>query len=76
MAAGGSGVGLLRERNPRVHFVDTGVVNASARYAPADSPPPCAVRCPDCMGNQQKIAIYGGIGPPIQIGHFLLFLKK
>ena len=67
---------LLRERNPRVHFVHTGVVNASARYAPADSPPPCAVLCPDCLGNQQKIALYHEIGPPIEIGRFLLFLKK
>jgi hypothetical protein len=66
---------LLRERNPRVHFVHTGVVNASARYAPADSPPPCAVLCPDCIGNQQKIALYREIGPPIEIGRFLLFLK-
>ena len=67
---------LLRERNPRVHFVHTGVVNASARYAPADSPPPCAVLCPDCIGNQQKIALYREMGPPIEIGRFLLFLRK
>ncbi len=67
---------LLRERNPRVHFVHTGVVNASARYAPADSPSPCAVLCPDCLGNQEKIALYREIGPPIEIGRFLLFLKK
>jgi hypothetical protein len=67
---------LLRERNPRVHFVHTGVVNASARYARADSPPPCAVLCPDCIGNQQKIALYGAMGPPIEMGRFLLFLGK
>ncbi len=67
---------LLRERNPRVRFVHTGVVNASARYAEAGVPPPCAVLCPDCIANQQKIALYRDIGPPIEIGRFLLFLRK
>jgi 4-amino-4-deoxy-L-arabinose transferase-like glycosyltransferase len=66
---------LLRERDPRVRFVHTGVTNASARYAPANAPPPCAVLCPDCIANQQKIALYREIGPPIEIGRFLLFLK-
>ncbi len=66
---------LLRERNPRVRFVHTGVTNASARYAAANAPPPCAVLCPDCIANQQKIALYRDIGPPIEIGRFLLFLK-
>jgi hypothetical protein len=67
---------LLRERNPKVRFVHTGVANASARYAAAGAPPPCAVLCPDCIANQQKIALYRDIGPPIEIGRFLLFLKK
>jgi hypothetical protein len=67
---------LLRERNSHVHFVHTGVVNASARYAASNSPPLCAVLCPDCLGNQQKIALYREVGPPIEIGHFLLFLKN
>ena len=67
---------LLRERNPAVHFVRTGVTNASAQYAAAGAPPPCAVLCPDCIGNQRKIALYGAIGPPIEIERFLLFLKK
>jgi hypothetical protein len=67
---------LLRERNPRVRFVHTGVANASARYADTGTPPPCAVLCPDCIANQRKIALYRDIGPPIEIGRFLLFLKK
>jgi hypothetical protein len=67
---------LLRERNPAVRFVHTGVANASARYAAADAPAPCAVLCPDCIGNQAKIALYGDLGPPIEIGRFLLFLKR
>jgi hypothetical protein len=66
---------LLRERNPAVHFVHTGVTNASARYADAGAPPPCAVLCPDCAGNQRKSALYGAIGPPIEIGRFLLLVR-
>src|ERR1019366_7802945 len=67
---------LLRERNPQVRFVHTGVVNASALYAAADIPPPCAVLCPDCIANQRKIALYRELGPPIEISRFLLFLKQ
>jgi hypothetical protein len=67
---------LLRERNPKVRFVHTGVTNASARYAAVGTPLPCAVLCPDCIANQQKIALYREVGPPIEIGRFLLFLEK
>jgi hypothetical protein len=66
---------LLRERNPNVRFMHTGVTNASARYAAANPVAPCAVLCPDCIANQQKIALYREIGPPIEIGRFLLFLR-
>jgi hypothetical protein len=66
---------LLRERNPKVRFVHTGVTNASARYAGADLSAPCAVLCPDCIANQQKIARYREVGPPVEIGRFLLFLR-
>jgi len=65
---------LLRERNPDVRFVHTGVENASVRYAPQDPPRPCAVLCLDCAGIQKKIALYASLGPPIEIGRFLLFL--
>jgi hypothetical protein len=59
---------LLRERNPQVRFVHT---------VPAvpNQPRPCAVLCPDCIANQQKIALYRDIGAPIEIGRFLLFLN-
>jgi hypothetical protein len=67
---------LLRERNPGVRFVHTGVENASLRYAPQDSPQPCAVLCLDCAGNRKKIALYAPIGPPVEIGRFLLFLPS
>jgi hypothetical protein len=54
---------LLRERNARVRFAHV----PSGQHT-------CAVLCPDCIGNQQKIALYSGVGPPIEIGRFLLFL--
>jgi hypothetical protein len=64
----------VRQRNPAVRFVHTGVENASARYTPANQPQPCAVLCPDCIGNQKKIGMYRTIGPPMEIGRFLLFV--
>ena len=67
---------LLLERNPAVRFVHVGVENASARYAPPEPPHLCAVLCPDCAGIQKKIAMYDAVGPPITIGHFLLFLEQ
>lgn len=59
---------LLRERHPAVRFVHTGV-------EPIPSPP-CAVLCADCVGNLKKIAMYSSIGPPAEIGRFLLFLSQ
>ncbi len=56
---------LLRERNPGVWFV----------HAPTPAPT-CAVLCLDCAGNPAKIAQYRGVGPPIAIGRFLLFLPE
>ena len=67
---------LLRERNPSVRFVHTGVENASLRYAPKDPPRPCAVLCLDCAGIGKKISQYAPMGPPVEIGRFLLFLRR
>ncbi len=58
---------LLRERNPRVRFFHS--MPGVAIYER-----PCAVFCPDCAGIPRKIAIHQ-IGPPQQIGRFLLFLN-
>ena len=60
---------------PATVFEHTGVENASARYADSRAPHPCAVICPDCIGNQKKIAMYRDFGPPIEIGRFLLFMR-
>src|SRR5450755_1614986 len=67
---------LLLDRNPDVRFVHVGVENGSARYARPVAPRPCAVLCPDCAGIEKKIARYNSVGPPITIGHFLLFLGQ
>jgi hypothetical protein len=56
---------LLRERNPAVRFWHVGVDHPAR---------PCAVFCPDCAGVAGKAEAYREIGPPIEIGHFLLFL--
>jgi hypothetical protein len=56
---------LLRQRNPRVRFTH-----------PAGGPTSCAVLCLDCLGDAQKIAAYRNVGPPIEIGRFLLFLSQ
>jgi hypothetical protein len=66
---------LLRERNPQVRFVHTGVANASARYYAAERRQPCAVLCPDCAGVQSKIDMYRSMGPPQTIDRFLLWIK-
>jgi hypothetical protein len=67
---------LLLERNPHVTFFHTGVANASLKYVKPSAPPPCAVLCLDCAGNAEKDALYRSLGPPQQIGRFLLFLRQ
>ena len=59
---------LLLERSPRARFFHS---MPGVRIAER----PCAVFCPDCAGNPRKLAIHG-IGPPIEIGRFLLFLQR
>ena len=65
---------LLRERDPAIRFVHTGVTNASARYYSANREQPCAVLCLDCALNSRKLELYRSLPPPIRIGGFLLFL--
>ena len=67
---------LVRERNPAVRFVHTGVENRSARYEPSVPPRPCAVLCFECADEGRKIARYESIGPPAVLGRFVLFLAR
>jgi hypothetical protein len=53
----------------------TGVTGPAAVYAGASEPSVCAILCPDCEGNQAKLAAYGDWGSPVEIGRFLLFLR-
>jgi len=64
---------LLREADPTIRFVHTGVRGPAARYARRDAAAPCAVLCLDCAGDRAKIAEYQGLSAPIEIGRFLLF---
>jgi 4-amino-4-deoxy-L-arabinose transferase-like glycosyltransferase len=64
---------LLRERDPMIRFVHTGVSNPSAKYARPQQP--AMILCLDCAGDQSRIAQYRDFGAPRQIGRFLLFEK-
>lgn len=49
---------LLREHDPQMRFVHTGVENGSSRYRqPVDSPP-CAIICLHCVGDQHRLSLY------------------
>ncbi len=66
---------LLRERDRRVRFQHAGVTGATLRYAAAVPPAPCAVLCLECAGRPGKLAQYSGLGPPVQLGRAVLFLR-
>jgi len=65
---------LLRERNPAVALHTHGRGERLAALRSKNPPRPCAVLCLDCAGIEKKVALYAPIGPPIEIGRFLLFL--
>ena len=54
-------------------FEHTGVANPSARYMDPHAPPPCAIVCLECTGNQKRIDLYRDFGPPTEFGGFLVF---
>lgn len=65
---------LLRERDPAIRFVHTGVSGPSAKYVrPAH---PCAILCLDCAGDAARISLYHDFGPPRRFGKFLLFARE
>ena len=57
---------LLRGRKPSVRFIHSDVVDGGA----------CAVVCMECASNQSRIDRYAALGPPMQIGRFLLFVPN
>jgi hypothetical protein len=64
---------LLRECDPDVFFVHTGVDNGSGRYGQPVTP--CVILCMDCVGVQDRMDRYRSTGPPIQVDRFLLFIR-
>ncbi len=67
---------LLRERNPQVRFVHTGVDNASSRYSPPVSEKPCAVVCLDCLGDTPRATLYAAFSQIDMAGRFLIFSQQ
>jgi hypothetical protein len=65
---------LLRERNPGIRFLHSGVGNVSRRYRQPVDHAPCAVACLDCAGDAGRLAIYSGLGTGTVIGRFVIFL--
>ena len=66
---------LVRERMPDSVFVHTGVENASARYPPAVSAPPCAVVCLDCIDDAKRLAEYSDFSASTTMDRFVIFTK-
>lgn len=67
---------LLREKEPGVRFLHTGVANASSRYETKPAPRPCAVLCMNCAGDSSREQLYSAWGPPARLHRFLLYLQK
>ena len=67
---------LLRERQPAIRFVHTGVQNVSARYAPPVDAPPCAVACLDCAGDVKRLGLYADFPVAVTVGRFVILLPR
>jgi hypothetical protein len=67
---------LLRERNPRVEFVHSGVANASSRYAPSIAAAPCAIVCLECAGDGKRLGLYADFGVRVAVGRFIVWLRR
>jgi hypothetical protein len=67
---------LLRERNPAVSFMHSGVRNASSRYRQPIAGAPCAVVCFDCAGDAGRLALYREFGISFGIDKFVVLLSR
>ncbi len=67
---------LLREADPSVQFVHTGVQNASSRYPPPVAAKPCAVVCLDCLGDAKRMALYRNFENTAETGKFVIFYGR
>jgi hypothetical protein len=66
---------LLREINPGIRFVHTGVANASSRYAPPALGSPCSVVCLGCAGDRRRLDMYGQFPKSQAAGSFVVFTR-
>jgi len=66
---------LLREKEPSVVFVHTGVGNASAKYAFRQREQTCAVLCMDCLNKPTLLNRYGTYSQTATMGEFVVFLR-
>jgi hypothetical protein len=67
---------LIRERQPAIGFVHTGVSNASIRYPQPVEGVPCAVVCLDCAEDAKRLALYSAFPIRTAVGRFVLFQER
>jgi hypothetical protein len=67
---------LLRERNPEVKFVHTGVQNVSTRYSQPVGEAPCAAACLDCEGDLKRQSLYNDFSIGVAVDKFVVFLDR
>jgi hypothetical protein len=67
---------LLREREPTVRFVHTGVDNASRKYPNPIAATPCTVVCLECAGDEQRLNLYRRFRQRDTIGQFVVFRQE
>jgi len=66
---------LLRESEPWVRFVHSGVDNVSRRYAPPAAGEPCAIACLDCQGDTTRLERYREFPVRVTAGKFVVLMK-
>lgn len=66
---------LLRERNPKLLFVHTGVKNSSVYDAPPVPYKPCAVVCLECAADSRYLSNYSDFPASTTAGGFVIFTR-
>ncbi len=66
---------LLREQDPNVLFVHTGVANASTRYQPPVAYPPCVIVCLECAGEGKRLSLYRDFPVSSTAGKFVILTR-
>jgi hypothetical protein len=66
---------LLREREPEVSFVHTGVENPSSQFPQPLGGSPCAVVCLECAADQRRLDRYTGFSRKENFDRFVVLSK-